>query len=126
MKLLRSLCALVLCAAFSLPIGALAAGTGAAADKYLDLPPSHWAYADMDQAVQLGILNGMGDGTMAPEATLTWGQYLVMLERAIHPETYADAASFFAWDVAGYHAARETGLLLEQDFLPVKIGRAHV
>lgn len=117
MKLLQRLCCLTLCTMFVLP--AAAAGT-AGAGKYPDLSEDHWAYKDISQAVELGILNGMADGRMAPEETLTWGQYLVMLTRAIYPEEYALQLKLgTAWDKAGYDAAREMGLLLENDFLPV-------
>ena len=116
MKPLRLICSLILCAALSLPLGAFAAG----GPPYPDLPQEHWAYADITQAVNLGILKGMEDGRMAPEDTLTWGQYLVMLDRAVYPEAYALQLQLgAAWDMAGYDAAKEMGLLLENDFLPV-------
>ncbi|MCI8651752.1 MAG: M15 family metallopeptidase [Oscillospiraceae bacterium] len=118
MKLFRPLCALALCAALALPAGALAAGENT--EKYPDLPESYWAYADMTEAVRLGILKGLDDGRMAPEDILTWGQYLVMLTRAIYPEEYALQLNLGTpWDMAGYDAAKETGLLLENEFLPV-------
>lgn len=113
MKLLRSLCCGALCAALLLPAGAMAA-------QYSDLPSSHWAYADMDQAAALGIINGMGDGRMAPEDTLTWGQYLTMLTRTFCPEAYAALTEAgAAWDQAGYWAAKDSGLLPAEEFLPV-------
>ena len=55
MKPLRLICSLILCAALSLPLGAFAAG----GPPYPDLPQEHWAYADITQAVNLGILKGM-------------------------------------------------------------------
>lgn len=115
-KLPRRICCLALCAALFLPSGAFAAGES----KYSDLPESHWAYEGMTQAADLGIINGMGDGLMAPDSTLTWGQYLTMVERAIYPDAYAAASALgLAWDAAGYQAAKNTGLLREDDFLPV-------
>lgn len=116
MKLFQRFCCAVLCAALSLPLGAFAAE----GPQYPDLSQDHWAYKDITQAVNLGILKGMEDGRMAPEDTLTWGQYLVMLVRAVYPEAYdLQLKMGAAWDQAGYDAAIEMGLLQENDFLPV-------
>ena len=113
MKLFRPLCLLTLCTMLIAP-------AAAAETKYPDLPRDYWAYEDMSEAVRLGILTGMDDGRMAPEDTLTWGQYLVMLDRAIYPEIYAAALDGdLPWDTAGYYAAMDAGILLEEDFLPV-------
>lgn len=114
MKLFQRICTLSLCAALTLPTGAQAE------ERYPDLSDGHWAYEDMDRAVGLGIIKGMEDGRMAPEETLTWGQYLTMLARAFFPEDYAaylEAGQ--EWDQAGYQTALGSGLLLEEDFLPV-------
>jgi len=119
MKFFKALCCFALCAALVLPLGA---GTAAEDMRYPDLSPDYWAYADMTEAVRLGILKGMDDGRMAPEDTLTWGQYLVMLVRAVYPEEYATSLSEGqAWDRAGYWVAHDAGILLENDFLPVTL-----
>ena len=113
MKTKIRLSALLLAAALLLPAGAMAA-------RFSDLPASHWAYGDMSQAVELGILNGYDDGSIHPDDTLTWGQYLVMLDRAFYPDTYSALTdSGTNWDQAGYWAALGEGLLTEGDFLPV-------
>ena len=105
--------ALALAALLLLPQGAMAA-------RFSDLSPSHWAYEDMDRAVELGILTGYDDGSIHPDDTLTWAQYLVMLDRAFYPESYAGLlAAGTNWDQAGYWAALGAGLLTEGDFLPV-------
>ena len=116
MKLFQRLCCVCLSAALVLPLGGLAAEK----PQYPDLPQDHWAYKDITDAVSLGILKGMEDGRMAPEDTLTWGQYLVMLVRAMYPDAYSLQLQLgTAWDRAGYDAALEMGLLEENDFLPV-------
>ena len=115
MKTLSRLSALLLTAALLLPAGAQAAPR-----TFSDLPASHWAYDEMSQAVELGVITGYDDGSIHPDDTLTWGQYLVMLVRAFYPETYASLiANGVNWDQAGYWAALGEGLLLEGDFLPV-------
>lgn len=95
-----------------LPAGTLAA-------DYPDLSQDHWAYGEIDRAVSLGILKGYEDGRVAPEDTLTWGQYLTMMERAFHPEEYAQAVELAeegeAWYLAGCRSAQASGLLREED-----------
>lgn len=99
--------------ALGLTVPALAAG-------YSDLPQSHWAYNDLMEASDLGIIQGVGNGQMAPSATMSWGQFLTMLTRTFASEAYQGAsASGLAWDQAGYAAAGEAGLLREEDGLPV-------
>ena len=65
--------------ALSLSVPALAA-------EYTDLPESHWAYEDMMQAAGLGIIQGVGDGRIAPGDTTSWGPVLAMPTRAFAPE----------------------------------------
>ena len=97
--------------ALTLTVPALAAG-------YSDLPESHWAYSDLMEASDLGIIQGVGNGQMAPSATMSWGQFLTMLTRTFAPEAYQSAsAAGMAWDQAGYAAAVESGLLRE---IPLK------
>ena len=99
--------------ALTLSVPALAAG-------YSDLPESHWAYSDLMEASELGIIQGVGNGQMAPSATMSWGQFLTMLTRTFAADDYQSAtAAGLAWDQAGYTAAVESGLLREEDALPV-------
>lgn len=113
MKVLPRLAASLAALSLLLPQSALAA-------SYPDLPEDHWAYASMDRAASLGILTGYSDGSMAPDDTLTWGQYLVMLCRAFYPKEYAAlTAAGTAWDQAGYQTACASGLIYHGDFLLV-------
>ena len=99
--------------ALTLTVPALAAG-------YSDLPESHWAYSDLMEASELGIIQGVGNGQMAPSATMSWGQFLTMLTRTFAADDYQSAtAAGLAWDQAGYTAAVESGLLRAEDALPV-------
>ena len=102
--------------------GALALGLSvpALAAEYTDLSGSHWAYEDMTKAAGLGIIQGVGEGRMAPGDTMSWGQFLAMLTRTFAPDAYAEAsAAGLAWDQAGYAAAEAAGLLRAEDGLPV-------
>lgn len=99
--------------ALTLAVPALAAG-------YKDLPESHWAYSDLMEASELGIIQGVGDGRMAPADTMSWGQFLTMIARTFAPDAYQSATEAgLAWDQAGYAAAADAGLLREEDALPV-------
>lgn len=117
MLLKKRLPALSLALLLLLPLTLPAQAVG---QTYSDLPSSHWAYAQMSRAAELGILSGEGNGRMSPSGTLTWGQYLAMLTRAFAPDAYAYAtARGLPWDQAGFAAAVETGLILTNDFLAV-------
>lgn len=92
----------------------------ALAANYSDLPSSHWAYSSMMEAAELGVIQGVSDGKLAPSDTMSWGQFLTMLTRTFAPQSYASAsASGLAWDQAGYAAAEQAGLLRQEDGLPV-------
>ena len=93
----------------------------AAAGHYPDLNQAHWAFDDMDRASNLGILSGLPDGRMDPSGTLTWGQYLTMLGRTFYRADYEAAPAGENWDHRGYYAALDTGLLREDDVLPVSL-----
>lgn len=116
-KAFHSLCALALTAALLCP------NVAKAASPWPDLPDDHWAYGAITSALDRGILTGFNDGTIAPSGELTWGQYLVMLDRAFFPTFYANAlSSGLPWDQGGYWDARDNGLLYDGDFLPVLPG----
>ncbi|HJC41796.1 MAG TPA: S-layer homology domain-containing protein [Candidatus Intestinimonas pullistercoris] len=109
---------LVLAGALSLALAAPALAAG-----YTDLPSSHWAYDTMTKAASLGILQGTGDGRIDPSGTLSWGQFLVMLDRTFAPGSYENAlATGLSWDQAGLQAALSSGLLLPEDGLAVTDG----
>ncbi|WP_297213836.1 S-layer homology domain-containing protein [uncultured Flavonifractor sp.] len=115
MSMKRRIQSLILAGALALSLALPAAASG-----YSDLPESHWAYSDLMEASQLGIIQGVGNGQMAPSATMSWGQFLTMLTRTFAAEAYQSATGDgLAWDQAGYAAAVESGLLREEDTLPV-------
>ncbi|MBR4212025.1 MAG: S-layer homology domain-containing protein, partial [Oscillibacter sp.] len=99
----------------------LSGGGALAADKsFRDLPPTHWAYREITRAVSHGIMNGLGDGNMNPDGTLTWAHYLAMISRTFAPMAYEGARSAGTdWKTAGYQVSANRGYLLQNDFLPV-------
>ena len=48
-------------------------GTQAHAAYFRDVPSSHWAKDYIDEAVDLGLFNGTGDGQFSPGAAMTKG-----------------------------------------------------
>ena len=45
---------------------------------FTDVPVDHWAAGNIEAMVSLGIINGMGDGTFAPENPVTYEQAVKM------------------------------------------------
>ncbi len=70
----------------------------------------HWAKSGIEAAVKLGIVNGYSDGSFRPNATVSRGEFAVMLSRALQLEpqasskTFNDSSSIPAW--AEDHIAR--------------------
>jgi len=71
---------------------------------FSDVSPDHWASGYIEKARDLGIINGLGDGTFLPEADVTYEQSLKMLvsalgyapmaeERGGYPDGYVSTAT---------------------------------
>lgn len=69
--------ALALCLGLAVPASA-AAG-------FSDVPASHWAYEQIDRAVEDGIVGGYQDGTFRPAAPVSYAAFSLMLARAFYP-----------------------------------------
>ena len=80
-KPLVMLAALALCLSLSVPAFA------AAPARFTDVPTSHWAYADIEALAEGGLVNGMGDGTFAPDSQLTIAQMATILANAMGLQT---------------------------------------
>ena len=48
-------------------------------DPFTDVPASHWAAGYIAYCANAGIINGMGDGTFAPDSPVTGLQFAKML-----------------------------------------------
>ena len=67
-----------------------AAPIQAAAAAFSDVPPSHWAYEDIQQAAGKGILQGVGADASGsrlfdPQSPLTAAQFIAILVRSCYP-----------------------------------------
>ncbi len=56
---------------------------------FSDVPADHWASGYIYVGVQEGVINGMGDGTFAPDAELTFAQIVKMVVVALGYEPLA-------------------------------------
>ena len=50
---------------------------------FSDVPEEHWASGFVSTAVNLGFVNGMGDGTFLPDEFITYEQAIKMIVRAL-------------------------------------------
>jgi len=51
----------------------------AEAPEFSDVPLEHWAYSEISELTANGIVNGMGDGTFAPDSPVTREQFIKLL-----------------------------------------------
>ncbi|MBZ4647005.1 MAG: S-layer protein, partial [Clostridia bacterium] len=72
-----------------------AAKTAGGATKFSDVAAGHWASGYINLAASLGVINGMPDGTFAPDANVTYDQAVTMIVRALGYEPAAQAKGGF-------------------------------
>jgi len=58
-------------------------------NTFTDVTSSHWAANTIQTAFNMGIINGMGDGTFAPDANVTFAQAVKMLVCSLQYEQLA-------------------------------------
>lgn len=76
---------------------------------FTDVPASHWAYANIGAAYQLGIVNGVSASEYAPDAAVTYEQAVKMVVAALGYTVQAEALGGYP---SGYLAkASQLGLL---------------
>ena len=84
MKFIKKILTLVLAAMMTISMFVV---TAAAPARFTDVPTSHWAYADIEALAEGGLVNGMGDGTFAPDSQLTIAQMATILANAMGLQT---------------------------------------
>lgn len=65
----------------------------AAGGSFPDLSGSHWAYADVQQCVKLGIVAGYEDGTFRPDGSVTTAEFITMMCRTFYGDELAKNSS---------------------------------
>ncbi len=76
---------------------------------FKDVTSAHWAADQIQTAQEASIINGMGDGTFAPDGEVTYAQVMVMLVNALNYKQ--DAAYYGGWQAGYVKMAGELDLL---------------
>lgn len=71
---------------------------------FIDVPASHWAYASIERAVQLGYVTGVGGGRFEPSRQLTRAEFVTMLYRLAGKPASTAALSFSDVAVGAWYA----------------------
>ena len=86
-------------------------------DRFNDIKNHTWAQSAIENLYDKGIVNGMGDGSFAPDKTVSREEFLTMLLRAIGVEltdkesTFADVPND-AWYTSYIMTAVEKGIMI--------------
>jgi len=62
--------------------------------SFRDVTSTHWAFASVERAAELGLVTGYSDGTFRPDAAVTRAQFVLMLWRMCGKPAATQAASF--------------------------------
>lgn len=62
--------------------------------SFRDVTSTHWAFASVERAAELGLVTGYSDGTFRPDTAVTRAQFVLMLWRMCGKPAAAKAASF--------------------------------
>ena len=57
-----------------------------ATPTFSDVPKSYWGYTYIERVAEKGWIKGMGDGTFAPDAEVTYAQFCTMLINSFFPK----------------------------------------
>lgn len=101
---------LALALSFSLAVPALAAET------FTDVSPTDWYYSYVTQCVEKGLMEGMGDGTFAPESKMTVAQFITVAVKASYASELANQAGGSNWWDKAYLTALDKGLITANEY----------
>lgn len=82
---------------------------------FTDVAESAWYYTYVTELSNAGIINGMGDGTFAPDGTLNWGQAIKLLLLTAGYDEQAPTGAHWA---SGYMDAAAAGGLIDRQIDP--------
>ncbi|MBE6930205.1 MAG: hypothetical protein E7463_08000 [Ruminococcaceae bacterium] len=86
--------------------------TRAAQSSFSDVPANHWALSDIETMVDLGVVNGMGNGTFAPESPVSAAHFATMLAKlCFSDQFYLTHSSAPYWWANAMQTAQYNGLL---------------
>ena len=84
---------------------------GAAGANFTDVAANHWAAGYIAWGVNRGIINGMGDGTFAPDAPVKYQDAVVMIMRALGYDRIAQRAENGGYPTGYLKVASQYGVL---------------
>ena len=92
------------------------------APPYTDMAPGHWAYGNIQQAVQMGFVSGYPDGTFLPDQPISRIHVIVALANGLLLKSsrsattalkpYQDNSQVPPWALESLVAATEAGLVV--------------
>ncbi|MRN53029.1 S-layer homology domain-containing protein [Paenibacillus monticola] len=91
--------------------------TGTSTKINLSDVAGHWAEANIQQALSIGMVKGYLDGTFQPNRTVTRAEFAVMLMNVLKPQgagtqlTFTDTATIGAWAQTAVAQALQAGII---------------
>lgn len=82
---------------------------------FSDLTSEHWAYKNVTNLVENGVINGYPDGTYRPENTITRGEFFKLMMTAAEGEELFIIPNMVAqkWTDSYMHYAENEGLMMD-------------
>lgn len=90
--------------------------TNSASNAFTDVAANHWAAGNIAWGVNRGIINGMGDGTFAPDASVSYQDAVVMIMRALGYDRIAQRAQNGGYPAGYLKLASQRGVLKDAGF----------
>jgi|GEM_PF-2408992 len=90
--------------------------TASASNAFTDVAANHWAAGYIAWGVNRGIINGMGDGTFAPDASVTYQDAVVMIMRALGYDRIAKRAENGGYPTGYLKLASQYGVLKDAGY----------
>lgn len=90
--------------------------TASSSNAFTDVAANHWAAGYIAWGVNRGIINGMGDGTFAPDASVTYQDAVVMIMRALGYDRIAQRAENGGYPTGYLKLASQYGVLKDAGY----------
>ncbi len=90
--------------------------TNSASNAFTDVAANHWAAGNIAWGVNRGIINGMGDGTFAPDASVSYQDAVVMIMRALGYDRIAQRAQNGGYPGGYLKLASQRGILKDAGY----------
>jgi len=90
--------------------------TNSASNAFTDVAANHWAAGNIAWGVNRGIINGMGDGTFAPDASVSYQDAVVMIMRALGYDRIAQRVQYGGYPTGYLRLASQYGVLKDAGY----------